>query len=83
VEEFFWDLLLNDGINEFSVLILQGNFGFSAYYLEDYLVVPDLPIGCIGCSQGALEVLGPKNDEKELKFFGTNDEIAHWPRAQN
>jgi hypothetical protein len=28
--------------------------------------VPDLPIDCIGCSLGALELWGPENDKKRL-----------------
>jgi hypothetical protein len=35
----------------------------------DTLSVPDLPIGCIGCSLGALEHQRPKNDEKGPKRF--------------
>jgi hypothetical protein len=31
--------------------------------------VRDLPIGCIGCSLGALELLEPKNDEKGPNFL--------------
>jgi hypothetical protein len=43
--------------------------------------MPDLPLGCIGCSLEALEFLGSKNDEKGSNFLGMDISLGPGPKT--